>query len=177
MALAELWNGVVWISNSWIMSVVGSITTIFLIFTILISFICWWFWFVPICLRLWKALWGREIAIFSSSEFFNQIKPTLIDSKIFKEKNIIHVSNSNNEAGKRKSFFLVEWDSYKDNIEDLYNLRRDDLIPIIIFARPQAIPHEVMNEIANRNCTVVVNFKWRLLNDILVSLITTAYDS
>ena len=33
-----------------------------------------------------------------------------------------------------------------------------------------------MNDIANRPNTVVVNFRGRLLNDILTSLITTSYD-
>lgn len=46
----------------------------------------------------------------------------------------------------------------------------------MIYAKPASIPHEKMSDIANRANTVVVNFRGRLLNDVLTSLITTSYD-
>jgi hypothetical protein len=46
----------------------------------------------------------------------------------------------------------------------------------VIYAKPASIPPDKMDNIANRSNTVVVNFRGRLLNDILTSLITTSYD-
>ena len=54
--------------------------------------------------------------------------------------------------------------------------RKDQNTAVIIFAKPGSVPNEKMAEIGNRSNTVVVNFKGRLLNDILNSLITTSFD-
>ena len=156
--------------------VIGGITTTFLVLGIFYKIISWLFGITPVVFRLGFALWKREIAIFGSLEIFESLKSSLIDSKIFKEKNIVHIKKENTEKAKEKTVFLVDWETFGEEIETVFNSRKDHQTAIIIYAKPQSIPHEKMNDIANRPNTVVVNFRGRLLNDILTSLITTSYD-
>lgn len=70
----------------------------------------------------------------------------------------------------------MDWESCNDNIEQVFVARKSDKTAVIISANSGAIPRETMPLIANKSNTVVVNFKGRLLNDILNSLITTSFD-
>jgi hypothetical protein len=156
--------------------IVGGLTTFVFVIGIFYRIITMFIGVTPIVLRLGFALWGREVAIFSSEEAFKDLESSLLDSKIFKNKNIIHIRPNNIEKSKKKTIFLVDWDSFGDKIEQVFNSREDEQTPVIIYAKPQSIALEKMNDIANRPNTVVVNFKGRLLNDILTSLITTSYE-
>lgn len=156
--------------------VIGGITTTFLIIGIFYKIISWFFGITPIIFRLGIALWKRQIAIFGSLEVFDSLKSSLIDSKIFKEKNIVHIKKENTEKAKDKTIFLVDWETFGEEIETVFNARKNHQTAIIIYAKPQSIPNEKMTVIANRPNTIVVNFRGRLLNDILTSLITTSYD-
>lgn len=137
---------------------------------------CWTFGITPIVFRLGIALWQRRIAIFGSIEIFESLKNTLIDSSIFKKKNIIHINSDNIDKAKDETIFLVDWETFGDKIEQVFSARQNHQTAIVIYAKPASIPQEKMNDIANRANTVVVNFRGRLLNDILTSLITTSYD-
>lgn len=157
-------------------TIFGGITATISFVVFIYSIICWFLGITPIIFRLGIALWKREIVIFSSLESFSSLKSSLIDSKIFKEKNITHITKENTDKAKGKTVFLVDWKTFGEKIETVFSARKDHQTAIIIYAEPQSIPYEKMNDIANRSNTVVVNFRGRLLNDILTSLITTSYD-
>ena len=157
-------------------SIVGGITVIILVAGLSIKTIFWIFNISPIIIRLGVALWKRRVAIFGSGESFDFLERSLIDSKIFRKKNIVYIDKKNIEKAKAETIFLVDWDIFGDEIEAVFSARKNHQVPIIIYAKPQIIPKEKMNDIANRPNTVVVNFRGRLLNDILTSLITTSYD-
>lgn len=127
-------------------------------------------------IRFGYALWKRDIAIFSSHDGFINLKQTLKDSGIFKDKNIDLITKDNFERCKNKTIYLVDWETWGDMIEQVFGARKDHQTAIIIYAKPVSIPHEIMNDIGNRPNTVVVNFRGRLMNDILTALLTTSYD-
>lgn len=157
-------------------TILGGITALGSICGILYAFACWIVGITPVIFRIGIALWKREIAVFSSGEQYINIKNMLLDSKIFNYKNIIHVNQENIEKAKSKTVFLVEWESFGNKIDDIFSCRASHQIPIVIYAKPGSIPAEIMIDIANRTNTIVVNFKGRLLNDLLSSMITTSYD-
>ncbi len=128
---------------------------------------------LPVWYRLGLGLSRRKIAVFGSLETFESIKNTLSDSKIFKQENILHISGDNIDKAREESLFLVDWQSFGDKIEQVFSVRKNHQTAIVIYARPASIPQDKMNDIGNRANTVVVNFRGRLLNDILTSLITT----
>ena len=162
--------------NHPIFIIVGGLTVTLTAIRILCNQICRLLGVTPIIFRLGLALWKRKIAIFSSQPQFQSIKTTLIDSRVFTEKNIFHIESNNIEKGKIFTVFLIDWESCHTRVRDIFIARGDDQTPIIIYAKPEAIPKRTMTDIANRPNTVVVNFRGRLLNDILTSLITTTYD-
>ena len=156
--------------------VVGAIATIFMISGFLYTA-----WLIiagvfPVWYRLGIGLSKRKIAVFASSEAFESIQTSLVDSMIFKKKNIVHIASNNIDKAKGQTIFLVDWETFKENIEQVFLARKNYQTAIVIYAKPASIPHEKMNIIGNRANTVVVNFRGRLLNDILTSLITTAYE-
>ena len=157
--------------------VVGGLTVTLALLGIIYKIICWFFGITPIVFRLGIALWKRRVAVFASNEKYESIRISLIDSKIFKEKNIIHITKENIDKAKDETIFLVDWETFSKYIEQVFSARKNDQTAIIIYAKPTSIPNSTMSDIANRTNTVVVNFRGRLLNDILTSLITTSYDS
>ncbi|EKD44716.1 MAG: hypothetical protein ACD_71C00032G0004 [uncultured bacterium (gcode 4)] len=156
--------------------IIWGITTTILVAGLIYKIISWFFGITPVIFRLGIALWKREIAVFSSLEVFDSLKSTLIDSWIFKEKNIIHIKRENIDKSKSKTLFLVDWETFWNEIEVIFNARKDSQTAVVIYAKPASIPQDKMTDIANRTNTIVVNFRGRLLNDILNSLITTSYD-
>jgi hypothetical protein len=131
---------------------------------------------VPVWYRLGIGLSKRRVAIFASNDNFENIRASLLDSLIFKEKNIVHIPSSNIDKAKDQTIFLVDWETFKDEIEQVFSARKNHQTAVVIYAKPASITSEKMNDIGNRPNTVVVNFRGRLLNDILTSLITTVYE-
>lgn len=157
-------------------SIIGGITVLFAVVAFFYKICCWFLSITPVVLRFGYALWKRDIAIFSSHDGYISLKQTIKDSGIFKESNIEHITRDNIEKSKNKTIYLVDWDTWGDKIEQVFVARKDHQTAIIIYAKPASIPHEIMNDIGNRPNTVVVNFRGRLLNDILTALLTTSYD-
>jgi len=156
--------------------VVGGIATV-----IMISGFLYTVWVVvsgvfPVWYRLGMGLSKRRVAIFASLERFEEIKTLLVDSSIFKEKNIVHITLNTIDKAKGQTIFLVDWETFKDQIDRVFSCTKNHQTAVVIYAKPGSILPEKMNDIANRQNTVVVNFKGRLLNDILTSLITTSYE-
>jgi hypothetical protein len=156
--------------------IVGGLTVTLGVLGFFYKVICWIFGITPIIFRLGIALWKRRVAIFGSTEVFESIKSSLTDSKIFKDKNIVHIKLDNIDKAKDETIFLVDWETFGDKIEEIFSCRKNHQTAIVIYAKPASIPQDKMSDIANRANTVVVNFRGRLLNDILTSLITTSYE-
>jgi len=157
-------------------SVIGGLTVCFGIFGIFYSFACWAVGITPVMLRLGVGLARRRIAICADEETYQSLKATLVDSGIFSEKNVLRILSTNIDKAKDETLYLVDWETFGDHIERVFVARANHQTPIVIYAKPASIPHEKMASIANRANTVVVNFRGRLLNDILTSLMTTSYE-
>lgn len=156
--------------------VVGGLATILMIFSFLYVAYLVIKGVFPVWYRLGMGLSKRKVAIFGSVEVFESVKASLTDSKIFKEKNVVHIKLDNIDKAKDETIFLVDWETFGNKIEQIFSARKNHQTAIVIYAKPTSIPNEKMSDIANRANTVVVNFRGRLLNDILTSLITTSYD-
>lgn len=156
--------------------ILGGLTATLAVLGLIYKIICWVFGITPIVFRLGIALWKRRVAIFGSNEIFESLKASLIDSKVFKQNNIVHISSDNIDKAKDETIFLVDWETFGDKIEQVFSARRNHQTAIVIYAKPASIPQDKISDIGNRANTVVVNFRGRLLNDLLTSLITTSYD-
>jgi hypothetical protein len=133
---------------------------------------------LPVLVRLGRGLAKRQIAIFAKGDRLQSLKALLLDSKLFKENNIKEVT-SVCDIGRAEgiTFFLVFWEDWKDEIDHILS-SKNDKTALIVYAPVELgdIPQERMQQIGERRNVTVTNFRGRLLNDIVVSMITTSYN-
>ena len=101
----------------------------------------------------------------------------LCASNLFKEKNIQPIDNNSYALAREYSLLLVY---YPDVQNEIFNVlsKKNDSAAMVIY-QPQSkgfIEQDVINKINEHRNAIVVNFRGRLLNDILTSLITTSYE-
>lgn len=158
--------------------ILSIISTLFFWAAILVAGIFTLLGFVPVLIRLGNGLWRRKIVVFASGNTLTSLSSLLLDSKLFYAKNVLQVSSIDDiEIADRASVFLVYWPDWKDDIQSILD-RKSEQTALVVYA-PQSqgfIPPDVMNNLESRKHTVVNNFRGRLLNDLVTSMITTAYE-
>jgi hypothetical protein len=162
--------------NHPIFIIVGGLTVVTATLGIIYRIICIVLGVSPLVFRIGKAVWRRKVAIIGNSESYSILNECIVDSGIFKKNNVIHITTDNIDKVKEYSVLLIDWESSNTQIDQIFMARKNHNTAVIIYAKAGSIPHEKMAEIANKANTVVVNFKGRLLNDILNSLITTSFE-
>lgn len=156
--------------------VFGGLCTVFAIATFVYSIYLILNGIIPVWIRLGKGLSNRKIAVYAENDFVN-FKSMLLDSGIFKEKNIEQITNQSMAKGETHTMMLINYMDFKDKIEDIMRYKKDS-DSLIIYA-PQSgerIEVDLMNKINENRNSIVVNMRGRLLNDILTSMITTIYE-
>lgn len=160
-----------------VVTAVRYITAGIVIFTVASAAVIWFTGIGPALWRLGNGFAKRKICIFAKNEMGQSLSSLLIDSKLFKAKNIHHVTGSS-DLGKCEAttLFLVYWPDWQDNVEEILKQKRDGTA-LIVYA-PQdkgSIPLDVMKQLNEKRNVVLSNFRGRLLNDIVISMITTGY--
>ncbi len=156
--------------------IIGGITTLFSILLLLYTIYIVLNGVLPVWIRLGKSLHGKKIAVYAEQDY-ESLKSLLVDSGIFKKKNIFKISKDSIEKGETFTMMLVNYPEFPDKLESIMKSKRDS-DSLIIYA-PQScgrIENELMNKINDKRNSIVVNFRGRLLNDIVTSMITTVYE-
>lgn len=163
--------------NSPFFIIIGGVSTLLMIAGVLYAAYLILAGILPVLYRLGMALSKREVAIFASSEY-DSLKSMLVDSKIFKNKNIIQVNKNDIKKAHKANLFLVHWSDYKDCMNEILQLKNDSTA-LVIYA-PQSEEkiddQDMLNKINLQRNSIIVNFRDRLLNDIFISLITANYE-
>ena len=161
-----------------IFDVLGYISTAIVIITLIAGVILWFRGIVPVLLRLGNGLSRRKIAIFAKGDTLTSLEDLLHDSKLFRKLNFIKVT-SMDDLGRAEeaTIFLVYWPDWKDGLPRILS-KKVDGTALIIYAPYEggAIPPETMGKLNIHRNVVVNNFRGRLLNDIIASMITTSYE-
>ena len=100
----------------------------------------------------------------------------MLDATLFNEKNLVEIS-SDSDFGRaeRATLFLIFWHDWQDKIDGILSAKKDNTA-LIVYA-PQdlgPISPDKMKELNTKRNVMVTNFRGRLLNDIVISLITTS---
>lgn len=159
-----------------IMDIIGYAGTAWLIVSGAIIFIAWLNGILTPVWRLGNGLAKRKITIFAKGDNKESFKSLLSDSNLFKPKNI-QVITKIEDFGRCESstLFLVVWDDFGDDISSILN-RKSDKTALIIFSKPSQLLEKDWSVLDQYRNVIIVNFKGRLLNDMLVSLMVTGYD-
>ena len=163
------------------LEVVGLITTLGAVLLFIWSIISWFLGVAPLFYRLGFGRWSRRIAIVANDEMYSSLKSDLIDTGIFRKKNIFQVKKGSLSKIKHINLALIHYQSF--SVEEVDQILADKSANAgFVFYFPEftpphtVIPQDVMGRINNHPFTTIVNMRGRLTNDILVTLLSTSYD-
>ena len=154
----------------------GYISTIIVIVGIIAGVVVWFSGISPALYRLGNGLAKRKIAVFAKNDNAVSLKSLLIDSKLFKQKNIFEIT-CKDDVGKAEeaSVYLVHWHDWANDISEILS-KKPDKCAMVVYAPYDKgkIPDEQMKNLDGKRHTAVTNFRGRLLNDIVTAMITTS---
>lgn len=156
---------------------ISRVTTVIFLVTLIYGIYAWVKGILPALSRLGNGLSKRRIAIFARGDHLRSLESLLLDTKLFNKKNVIDIS-SDSDLGRAEqaTLFLIFWPDWQNQIAEILNAKKDTTA-LVVYA-PQdlgAIPLDKMKELNSKRNVIVVNLRGRLLNDIVVSLMTTSY--
>ena len=160
----------------------GGISATLIIIGIMLNFLFWILGIAPLLWRLGYGRWFRKIAIVANDEFYNNLKNDLADSGIFRENNISQISANNLAKIKNHYLLLVHYQSFtEENIKIILADKKSEAGMVIYYPEfspkeGKMISEEMIKQINCRENTTIVNFRGRLLNDVVTTLITTSYE-
>ena len=130
---------------------------------------------IPVLYRLGTSLSSRKIAIFADDKF-TELESILVDSGLVKKRNIIKIDKASIKKADNISFFIVHYLPYKNSIDELISLKKDTDAMIVYAPLDEGrIEDEIATKINSQRNIVMANFRGRLLNDVLVSMMTTSF--
>jgi hypothetical protein len=154
---------------------VGWVTSVIFLLTLISGIYAWIKGILPALIRLGNGLASRKIAIFAKGDQLRSLEDLLVGSKLFQKKNLIGISSESDfDQAERATLFLVVWQDWQDHLTDILNAKRVHTA-LVVYAPPGSIPPERMKDLDGKRNVIVVNFRGRLLNDIVTSLMTTGY--
>jgi len=164
-----------------LINIVGVGTTIFAICLFIWAVISWCLGVFPLFLRLGFGRWSRKIAIISNNEKYTSLRTDLVDTGVFREKNIYQIKGDTLSKVKEVSLALVHYQSFsEEQIRTILANKRSNAGFIFYFPEftppTTVIPADVMKEINDHQFTTIVNMRGRLINDIVTTLLSTSYD-
>lgn len=154
----------------------GYLSTIIVIVSVIAGVIIWLRGISPALYRLGNGLAKRKIAIFAKGDNAVSLECLLVDSKLFRQKNIFKIT-SKEDIGKAEeaSVYLVHWHDWTNDISEILD-KKPDKCAMVVYApyNKGIIPEEQMKNLDGKRHTAVTNFRGRLLNDIVTAMITTS---
>ncbi len=157
---------------------IGALEGILFIGGIIYAATLWADGILPALLRLGNGLAKRKIALFAKGDNASSLRNLLMDSKLFKAKNICEISKRE-DIGRAESatVFLVFWPDWTADLPEILRSKPDECALIVYAPYDKGrIPDAEMRDLDDKRHTAVTNFRGRLLNDIVASMITTSYE-
>jgi hypothetical protein len=157
---------------------IGALETILFIGGIIYAVALWAKGVLPALLRLGNGLAKRKIALFAKGDNVASLRNLLMDSKLFKASNITEISKRE-DVGRAESatLFLVFWHDWAGDIAEILKIKSDQCALVVYAPYDKGrIPDEQMKNLDAKRHSAVTNFRGRLLNDIVASMITTSYE-
>lgn len=159
----------------------GGVSATIVLLGIILHIIAWFLGITPLLLRLGFGRWFRKIAIVANPDMYSVLKKDLIDSGIFRTKNISEaITEASISDVKNHNLLLVHYQSFNETQIKSILANKKSCAGMIFyfpeFSPENRISDHIRDEISNTPNTTLVNFRGRLLNDIVTTLITTSYE-
>lgn len=155
---------------------VGGLTTLLALVGLLYTIYLLIKGLLPVWYRLGIGLAKRKIGVFAKDEFSN-LKSMLVDSHLFKPKNIVQIDGESLKKAESVTLLLIHWKPFEAHIDEILRIKKDSDAMIIYAPQKEGfIDNGTLDKINAERNAIIVNFRGRLLNDILTSMITTSYE-
>jgi hypothetical protein len=157
---------------------IGRVTTALFVIGLLVGIYGWSRGIIPAMIRLGNGFAKRKMAIFAKGDHFTSLRDLLVDSKLFKAKNIVQVSSKSDFGrAEQSTLYLVFWPDWQNELTEILQSKKDGHA-FIVYAPQESgfIPKQQMSDLSSQRNVMITNFRGRLLNDIVVSMITTSYE-
>lgn len=161
--------------------VFGGITATIAIVVFLLNILFWILGIAPLLKRLGYGRWFRKIVIVANDDYYSSLKGDLVDSGIFRKKNILQINSQTISKVKDENLLLVHYQSFDETVIKTILANKKSNAGMIFYypgfspKDGKEIPNGLKEQISNTENTTIVNFRGRLLNDIITTLITTSY--
>ena len=141
---------------------------------LLVSSVLWFRGTLPVLWRMGNGLAKRRIAVFAGAQNGQSLSDLLTDSGLFREKNVLRIG-AVQDLGRAEtaSVYLVHWQDWSKDIDDVLKHKRDDCSMIVYAPSPHRIDPQIMTKLDQHRNTTLANFRGRILNDIVTAMITT----
>lgn len=162
-----------------VLEILGYLSTVLVIAATVTAIVLWVLGIAPALLRLGNGLARRKIAIFAKGDMASSLKSLLLDSRLFRDRNLVTITDEG-DIGKARAttLFVVHWPDWTKSMDAIL-AQKADSAALIVYAPQEKgfIPQDVLARLNGNRNVIVCNFRGRLLNDIVASLITTSYES
>lgn len=153
----------------------GYASTVVVLASLAYGLFLWACGIAPVLVRLGNGLARRKVAIYAKGDMLRSLEDLLHDCKLFSKANIIGIATDGDiRKSEEATIFLVNWSDWGSQIESILQHKKDGTA-MVVYATHGSISQEMMTRLANERNTAVCNFRGRLLNDLVTSMITTSY--
>src|SRR5690606_5204202 len=111
-------NGIVEFFNHPFFAIVGGLSTLAGLLTFMYGFYVILSGVIPVWIRLGKGLSNKKIAVYAE-QGFGDFRDMLLDSGLFKQKNIEKITSNSLKKGERHTMILVNYEEFKDKISEI----------------------------------------------------------
>lgn len=152
----------------------GIITTLFSALSLLAVSVLWLYGLIPVLWRLGNGLVRKEIVIYAKGDNARNLERLVSDMKIFKGSVKVVSDNSHLGDAQEADVHLLRWCDSKDMFGDIADKKKRDSAIIIYCPFKDGKLDDAAGAILdNLENGVLTQFRGRLLNDIVTSMITT----
>ena len=159
-----------------IFKIIGMLSTTLALIGFFHTVVAWFCGVSPLLWRLGMGRWRRRIAIVAGVDSYSVLRNALVNSGVFRRKKVEHITKVDLSRIKNCSLLLVDYPSMSDYVEDI--LEKKEAQAGMVFYCPSEngqVPEDILKKIGDTPNTALVNFRGRLLSDVLTMLITTSY--
>lgn len=132
---------------------------------------------IPPLVRLGYGLQRKRIVIVAYEQHAAELSRLIQGTKLF-NKNRIQIIAPDIELDQisKADVVLTYFSDCQGAMEEILNRKRSDAALIVYAPPPERVPSETMTQLAAQKHVLLCNFRGRLMNDILTSMMTVAYD-
>lgn len=167
-----------WIKTA--LEIIGLVTTAVAVFGFFGVVLSWLLGISPLLYRLGLGRWRRQISIAANADNYSALKADMVDSGVFRDKNINHIDKQGLSKVKDANLMLVDYGSFTEQqIKTIIGNKQSSAGMVVYFpgfSPTNRIPDDIAKLINNEPHTVLVNFRGRLINDIITTLLSTSYE-